>query len=494
MALREILAKFGVAFDDKQLKAGNSAIDSTAKSLATLGKAFVAGAAVKAISDSVMALSHQADALAKQSQVLGISTADLQTWQFAADLSGVSAEEFTGALTKFNKGVSDAASGTGPAAEALKKLGLSAKDSSGNLRQPSELLDGIAGGLENIKNPADRAKTVMALFGKSGARLLPLFSQGAEGIAKMRAEVEELGGGISPEFAAQAEATNDSITRLNFAFLSMKSRLGALILPLIERFTVFATKAVASVTKWVDQTDIFGKSANVAAAAAAVLGTAFAIAGAKALIPWLPTIALFAGLILLVDEFITLWKGGDTIISRAIDKIFGEGSTKKAVGFVKEVVKSTKELFTDTFRAFAEFDAGLKLLWFDLTSALSDTWSKAMAGIVLAAFDMIAKVAKVVQKIPGAENVLSDFNAAGREAILASATPDAAGREAQRQAIIRSSEVGARGPVDASVTVNVTVPPGTPAQQAQAIGAAARRGAMGGNRAKLAALDKKAGD
>ena len=332
-ALREVLARFGVEFDDKELKAGDKAIDGVVSKLADLGKVLAGGLIVKGIADFVTGLADQADQLSDQAAALGVSTSELQEWQYAAKLSGVEAGEMNGALMKFNKNVADAAAGTGPAADTFRALGVSVKDSAGKLGQPIDLLEGLASGLQKIQNPAERTQALMSLFGKSGARLGPLFDQGADGIAKLRAEVAELGGGLSPDFVENATEMNDSIDRLNFAWLSFKARLGGLVIPLANRFVLLATKAAVRISKWADALSPLVTNSNLAIAAAVALGSAFLIAGAKAITPWIPMIAALALAFVMLDELITLWQGGDTLIGRAIDSLFGAGSAKKLVDF-----------------------------------------------------------------------------------------------------------------------------------------------------------------
>ena len=385
--LREILAKFSVSFDDTELKKGDKGVQALFDKLKKVGGLLAGGVIGAKLRDMTMELANQGDALAKQSDALGVSMKDLQGWHYAAEGAGVAAEEFNGALTKFGQAIVNASGGTGPAAEAFRKLGVSVKDSAGNLGEPIELIDGVVAGLENIEHPAKRAEAVMALFGKSGTKLLPLFSQGAEGIAKIRAEVEQLGGGFSPEFAKSAAAMNDEIARLNMAWLSFKVRVGGLVIPLISRFVTVVTKTTAWVTKLGKSSYLLESAFVVVGAAAVVMGRKMALAGLRALVPWLPMIAAMAALVLVSDELITLWNGGDTLIGRAIDNIFGEGSAQKAVEWVKGVIKNVEELFDGNDRALADFFGGLELMWFDFTTWLEGGWQQLWTAMKLLCYD-----------------------------------------------------------------------------------------------------------
>lgn len=532
-ALREIIARFGIQFDDTALKKGDKAVDGLADKLANMGKLLAGGIVLNGIKNMIFGLAEQADVLAKQSAALGISTDELQQWQHAAALSGASAEEFAGAFTKFNKNVADAAAGTGPAADALRTLGVKVKDASGNLAKPIDLLDGVAAGLEKLKNPAERTQAIMSLFGKSGAKLIPLFDQGAEGIAKMRAEVEELGGGFSPDFAKRSEAMNDAITRLNMAWLSFKVRVGGLAIPLIERFTVLATKVTAKVTKWVDQTGILGEKSNLAAAAAVVLGVAFFRAGLRAIIPWLPMIAAVAAIILLVDELITLWEGGDTLIGRAIDSIFGEGSSAKAVAWVKTVVEEIERFFATWESSTAEVKAGVELMFFDLGAAIvgvatsiQDAFARAWNGILDGATAMVSKVSSVFEKLPGGSAIVKTLasaqasiqSARANDTNRATADSDAAqGRrmfldradaakqaqkdqiqavqdDAARAQVIQqiSTRVGQPINVNQETPITINFPPGTPPKDAKQMAEIVQRAQRDAHKSNAATIKQVA--
>ncbi|HVJ27430.1 MAG TPA: hypothetical protein VM493_07790 [Vicinamibacterales bacterium] len=544
VALRELLARFSVSFDDKELKKGDKAVDGLADKLASLGKLLVAGAVVQGVTSFVTELANQANALKDHAASLGISTDQLQQWQYAASLSGSDAETLTASLGKLQKAVALSADGTGPAADAFRSLKVSLKDAHGATRNVSDIFGDAAAALSKIENPTERAGAAVALFGNSASKMNEFLGQGAEGLAKLRAEATALGGGISPETAENAAAMNDSITRLNFAWLSLKSRLGGIILPLVERFMTQVTTVTARVTKWTDKIGVLGKNSNVAAAAAVVLGGAFLAAGIKAIAPWLPMIALFGGLILLVDELITLWQGGDTLIGRAIDSIFGEGSAQKAVAWVKEVVESVRYFFADTTRGWAEFVAGVKLIWFDLLEYIKGSWAglalvtliqtsidgslaamKLFAGSVTAQWDAIIagaeKVGKVfdviTDKVPGlrklmgaiAENNLSvlagPVGAAVQTARVAApfmgrSRDDQAAIQAQRQAIIDSASVRtatAVAPSSATMTdnsvININIPPGSPQALPQQIAGAVKQAQGPSKKAQLNALVKTAG-
>ena len=519
-ALREVLARFGVSFDSKELEKGDKAVDGVAAKLANFGKLLGGALVVKGISDFITGMAEQADVLAKQSIQLGLSTTQLQEWQHAAGLSGVAGEELTSSFMRLQRSASDAAEGAGAGADTFRKLGVSVKDSGGQLKTADQLMTEVAGAIGGLKNPTEKTAAAMTIFGRSGAKLIPLFNEGADGIAKLRGEVDEFGGGFSPEFAKRSEEMNDNLSRLNLAWTSFKVRLGGLVIPLVTRFALLAAKTTARISKWADSFMPLIENSNLVVAAAVAIGGAFLVAGAKALAPWIPLLATLAALVIVGDELVTFFQGGDSLIGRGLDAAFGEGTQGKVRAWFEGVYKTVSELFTNTEQAFFDFDAGIRLMWFDLTTWLGDAWADTVTGMTLIFVkigqdieyiiagiedtfaEAINGINDTIDKIPGAKKLLGtaarldtnrqgkvkdDFDLANQRALNESDARRAK-NAAERQAIIDSSVRPARAtaPVAASGTsttnnvtnapsVTVNVPAGTPPQQARGIADGVRR-------------------
>lgn len=343
-ALKEIVALFGVEFDAKQLEKGDGLIDSMVDKLKGFGKHVAAAFAVDAIIGFGKEILVDADALAKQSQALGVSAAQLQGWEHAASLSGSSAEGFVGALTKFNKALAGTRDGTGPASDALKVFGVTADDV--KKKTPLELLDQIADGFGAVTDTTKRTAATMALFGKSGNELAPLLLEGSKGIAKLRAEVGDLGASFDEAFLKDAQEVNDNVDRLKLGFKGLAIQVLSAVLPAITQFSAQAVKAIKGVVSWVRSTKLIQ---------AALLG--LTSGGIYKLLTSLPAlIARFGGLrvilgrlalfvlrfiapLLILEDILVFLAGGKSAIGRGLDAAFGPGTAKNIQNLVAELVK-----------------------------------------------------------------------------------------------------------------------------------------------------------
>jgi TP901 family phage tail tape measure protein len=358
MALREVLASFGIDFDKEgNLEKGDKQVDDLTDKLLGLGKTIAAAFAVDAIVSFGHELLQEADALAKQSQALGISAQELQGWQHAAALSGSSAEEFSAAFTKFTRNVNEASeAATGPAAKAFKELGVQLKDSAGNIGSPIDLLDGVVAGLEGIQDPAKRTALVMDLFGKSGAKLLPLFSEGEEGLKKLRAEVQELGFGFDEAFMENAQEVNDNLDRLKLGLKGVGIQVLTEILPSITEFSKSAVALVKRFVGWVKSTELVraGLTAlvgkGIMMAASAIPALIAKVGGLTKALAALGRFALRTVLpFLILEDAIGFLTGADSAIGAGLDKLFGDGTAEAARSEILKWFNDVKNVVVNDF-------------------------------------------------------------------------------------------------------------------------------------------------
>ena len=81
--------------------------------------------------------------------------------------------------------LSEAGSGSKSANETLSALGLTFKEL--QALEPDKQFEVLADRISGLKDPADRTRAAVELFGRAGADLLPLFEQGAAGIEDVAA-------------------------------------------------------------------------------------------------------------------------------------------------------------------------------------------------------------------------------------------------------------------------------------------------------------------
>lgn len=151
-----------------------------------------------------------ADELKSSSERLGASVEFLQGFRHAATQSGVAADTASQALEKLSIKVGEAAAGGKQASEAFVKLGISIFGQDGRIKSTDKLFLEIAERIKAIPDPALRSAAAFDIFGKSGAKLVPLLVQGKKGFEELSGQIKKL----SEEDIAKLDDIGDKLEAL----------------------------------------------------------------------------------------------------------------------------------------------------------------------------------------------------------------------------------------------------------------------------------------
>jgi Phage-related minor tail protein len=174
---------------------------------AALGTASVALAAV------VVKSAEAADQMGKAAQKAGVTVEEFSSIAYAAKLSGVSTETLSTAFNYLNKSMVEADNKTSKAAIAFKTLGISARDSAGNLKSPKAVLLELADAISKLPDGTLKSTLSMELLGKGGSQMVPFLNEGKKAIEELTAEAKALGVEISEQFSRNAQKFNDNVEK-----------------------------------------------------------------------------------------------------------------------------------------------------------------------------------------------------------------------------------------------------------------------------------------
>jgi len=121
---------------------------------AAIGTAAIS--AGKALVDMTVEAAAYADEMLTQSTITGMSVESLQAYSYAADLVDVSLDTLTSSMSKQIKSMSSAREGTGAAAKAYAKLGISVTDAHGELRDGEQVYWEVIDALGKVTNETER--------------------------------------------------------------------------------------------------------------------------------------------------------------------------------------------------------------------------------------------------------------------------------------------------------------------------------------------------
>jgi len=241
------IAKMGGAFGSIA-KAALSVQGIVTGLIAIIGGARLVGA-FDAAADAV-------DNLGKKSRIVGLSIEQMSVLRLAAGESGVEFETLTKLVGKATKNIGTfAMTGGGPAADAIGRLGLNIRSSTGGIRNINELLPEIAKAFESIADEGERLSLSEAIFGREGGTQFVQWIEDSGGfmanLAEQTKRANDLGVMFTETQFAKLKAYRDAVGRVSEAWLGLRVRLMTEIAPALTTILDNFALSTAKVGKWV---------------------------------------------------------------------------------------------------------------------------------------------------------------------------------------------------------------------------------------------------
>ena len=334
-----------------------------------------------------------ADSFGKLSDQTGIAANSLQAYVNAGKLAGVGQETIDKGLRRLAQSMREADQGVATYADSFNALGLSVRDSEGNLKSSETVLGEIADRFADLPDGATKAAISMEIFGRSGASLINLLNGGS-------AALEEFNYAVSDEFAQNAEFFNDQIAVLGIRFDGFRKQLADALLPTLNNLIGVFSDLFNSQNNF----DMLFKSIerSIKTVSAAIFTT---IAGFK-----------FLGRVV-------------TDILKIINEA-RKGNFKGAIGIGKEGLADTKEQFKKDMETFntifkgsenapaSYFKEGTKSVK-EFSEEITKSFGGQMQSKISTFIDSIKTVQEsmadvVIKGIKGMEDALVDFVMTGK--------------------------------------------------------------------------------
>lgn len=241
---------------------GLANVGGTVAKAAVAGIAAVGTAALGAAAGALKLakdVGKTADDLITLSNQTGISTKQLQEWDYAMRFIDVPMETMTKSMAKLTKNMDNAAKGTKDQTEAFKKLGVSFKDDvTGQLRNSQDVFNDLIGALGNVENETERDALAMRLFGKSAQELNPLIKAGSEELARLSEEANNVGAVLSDDALAAAGKFDDMMQTLEASTKGLVGTLGVAVIPAVTEVVNSIVGVVPKITEAIKTGDWSG--------------------------------------------------------------------------------------------------------------------------------------------------------------------------------------------------------------------------------------------
>jgi len=380
-ALREVLAVFDIIVNDSQLEASNKKLDTFVEKLKGIGAAFAAFGIVKSIASFGEHVAESARAVEFNAGRMEMGTNEYQRLAQVANNYGMSMEQLQIANTLFTRALSGMggtmgtfSDRTGQARDAMRNLGLDAKQFRG--QRLEQILPVISDAFVKIEDPMERVAIGLRLFGHRGRAIMPMMAAGGEEIRRQFAAAVPVFEELTIKAADEATIAGKQLSRTWDNLVN--NSFGKAIL---DTFTIVARKLtdVTLAVKDLIKNSEIGKGILFSLGIALMTAAGIAVAAWwPVLVPILAVLAAFAALALAIDDFIVFMKGGDSVIGDFFDALLGPGGAEKAQEFIKQAwetfkgfledVKNQKvpeflEIFKNTLQEIRDLINGIKAAW-----------------------------------------------------------------------------------------------------------------------------------
>jgi len=240
-----------------------------------------AGAAMLApLTAAVKSFASQGDELDKMAQRTGVAAGSLAELGFAAEQSGADLNAVEGAVLKMNRrlGRITVGQGSGQQVKAMEELGLSVEQL--NKMNPEERFLALADAMARYGDDAAAAGLAQRAFGTGVDAILPLLTQGRQGIEALRAEARDLGIVPTQEEVANAAKVTDALNRVRRVVKAMVFDVGASLVEPTLQFLASAKRIGVAIKTWVKNNGELIRTAAKIGAVLVAVGSAVTAAGA----------------------------------------------------------------------------------------------------------------------------------------------------------------------------------------------------------------------
>ena len=174
-------------------------------------KAFQAGERIYGMARSTAFATMEIE---RMSKISGLSTDVFQKLSYAAKLSDVESESLAKGLKLLSRSMEEASQGSGDASKWFSIMGLSVKDSVGNLKSLDVMMKEVSNKFERWEDGPRKIAIALALLGRAGQDMIPLLNEGAAGIQKWASEAEKTGKILSPDLVAKGAELETQFKKL----------------------------------------------------------------------------------------------------------------------------------------------------------------------------------------------------------------------------------------------------------------------------------------
>lgn len=401
--VNDLVTKFSFLGSVKPLGEYNVSLGGSIKLLGGVALALNAGAAAFSVwADSVLG---GVDSLSALSGETGVSVAAIQELIFVAEQTQSSAGALQSTISNLAKTIGDAAQ---RGSDDFSRLGISVRDTVGQVKTADTILGEVANRFKALRLSTSEQQSFAGALGID-ASLVQLLGKTSTEMAAMREHARELGV-LTAEQTEQADRYKKSLAAMRFGISSTGQLIAVGFAPTLRGMAEDFTGLLARNRDWIVggvSTTVVGVGNLVSAfnrllPVLALGGAAFLLlkvhalgfAGAMALafVPVTLTVLGISALVLIVDDLIVAFNGGQSVIADFFSEFLGVDigpALQRMVGILQGFGDLLLSLWTDVgYALIGVFDGIGMLLTGDFVGAI-DTIFDAFTTLGASIYDRV---------------------------------------------------------------------------------------------------------
>ncbi len=316
--VNEVVTKFSFKGSLEPLAKFNAGLKTVVKQSARMATA-LAGATTGAAVWASKQL-EGVEAMANFARAQGVGVEALQKLRYAATQDGGTVETLDASIAGLNQRLGQfAATGAGRAKLAIEALGLSIQDSNGQMRPTVDILKDIA---EKMKGMEQSKRIGLAYQLGIDKSLINMLEGGADGLDRLMADAEQWGI-ISQAQAETAATLSSNIDNLRHGIGVLGQRVAISMIPVLGdlqgQFKALLQDSDSWLNKGLRKIGPIMESAVGAIKRLMPIIVALGAAWAVSFAPMLLTAAAIAAVVLIIDDLIVAFQGGESVIAQFFD-------------------------------------------------------------------------------------------------------------------------------------------------------------------------------
>jgi len=232
--------KEGLSLREMALSAreGAEAIVSMKEAVFGFGELLLAAFAVEEIKKVAEKMGEAAERTEHLSQILGISTKQVQALRGAAVATGIDFDTLARGMTLMDRKFE-----TAP--DSFRKLGIEVKNGATQM----QVLEAVMNRFKGLEGGPEKAALAFQTMGRAGAQMIPFLNLGADGLAELNRKSEEYGvinEDATKKGLALAESVNESKLAWDGLGNTMTSAFAPMLKQVVDDFNTLASNVTKS--------------------------------------------------------------------------------------------------------------------------------------------------------------------------------------------------------------------------------------------------------